>query len=276
MADEYEVLAKRLLRGPSAQPPQNKSHWPKKGQLKPNIEHQADLLFMPHDHVDGHLFKYILVVVDVGTRRIDARALKNKIAEHVVEAFMDIYNKSPYLNVPKQIDFDAGSEFKGAVKSYFQDLGTRVRIALPNRHTQQALVEGTNRSIAYHLFLQMLADELRTGVKSTTWVSRLPRFIQLINQNRAKMESVPPINPNTPPTTKGELIPEGTNVRVGLDFAIDAVSKKKTDSKFRTGDIRWSDITTIDRIIILPGRPVRYMVKGKPNVSYSRNQVLIV
>ena len=42
---------------------------------KPNMIHQADLLFLPHDSIGRKTYKYALVVVDIFTRYKDAEPL---------------------------------------------------------------------------------------------------------------------------------------------------------------------------------------------------------
>ena len=45
---------------------------------KPNMIHQADLLFLPHDSVGSKIYKYALVVVDIATRYKDAEPFTSK------------------------------------------------------------------------------------------------------------------------------------------------------------------------------------------------------
>ena len=51
-------------------------------------------------------------------------------------------------------------------------------------------------------------------------------------------------------TTKDELLPEGTRVRVALDEPISVISKK-LHGKFRTGDIRWDPEVKIIKKLML-------------------------
>jgi len=52
----------------------------------PNIIHQADLLFLPNDNG----YKFLLVVVDVGSRLCDAVPLKTKSDMEIIQAFNTI------------------------------------------------------------------------------------------------------------------------------------------------------------------------------------------
>jgi len=191
---------------------------------------------MPVDEKDGNGYRYILVVVDVGTSLIAARPLAKKRTEIVAAALKDIYEKSE-LKWPVVLQVDSGSEFKSDVSTLMKEHGSKVRRSEPNRHTQQAIVEGNNRVIAKHLFHEMLTDEVKTKQKSTAWVKNLPKFVDIINKNRKKMKDSPPNEyiPSDPNGKDIELIPQGAVVRYALDSPVDYVTKKKTDSKFRVG-----------------------------------------
>ncbi len=60
---------------------------------------QADLMTMPEDHE----YNYALVVCDVFSQRVFARALKDKTSESVKVAFESIFEKFP---VPEQLQSD--------------------------------------------------------------------------------------------------------------------------------------------------------------------------
>ena len=81
---------------------------------RPGNTHQADLLYLPTDEKG---YKYLLVVIDIGSGIMDARPLKVRDGNTVLKAFQDIYIKHKYLNQPKFIQTDNGSEFK-SVESY--------------------------------------------------------------------------------------------------------------------------------------------------------------
>jgi IS30 family transposase len=143
-----------------------------------------------------------LVVVDVGSRKVDCIALKTKQSQETRDAFVKLYDNG-ILSIPKQIDVDDGSEFKGECTEWFQSKDVHVRVAQPNRHSQQAIVESTNAIVAKYLFLQMNTDEIQTKVKSTIWQSRLSDCVKWINEKREKMRSSKPISPDAPPKATG-------------------------------------------------------------------------
>jgi hypothetical protein len=108
----------------------------------PNTVHQADLLTLPTDKG----FKYLLVVVDVSTHKLDAEPLKKKTNDKVLDGFIKIYSRK-ILKLPKRLEVDSGSEFKGVVNQYFKNNEIAVRRGKPGRHRQQAMVERYNQII---------------------------------------------------------------------------------------------------------------------------------
>lgn len=276
--EQASKVAKDISEYVHPEPKYLKSHWPKKGQISPNTVHQADLLFMPIDEADGHGFRYILVVVDVGTRAMAARPLATKSTDVVAASLKDIYDTKKELKWPVVFQVNSGSEFRKDVATLLKEKGVKIRRAQPNRHSQQAIVEGNNRVIANYLFHEMLTDEVHTKKKSTVWVSKLPKYVKIINENRLKMRNAKPIvdGPVVPDGKVVEIVPEGTIVRHALDTPIDYITKKKTDGKFRIGDVRWSEPVKVTMVLLKPGVPPRYVVEGRKNVSYSRNQIKIL
>ena len=73
------------------------------------------------------------------------------------------------------------------------------------------------------------------------------------------------------------ILPEGTRVRIALDYPINHVSGEKLHGTFRAGDIRFSkEIHTIEKIILSPNQPIAYLVSDIKNRSFLSNQLLKV
>ena len=226
-----------------------------------NIIHQADLLFMPSDNG----FKYALVVVDVGSRLCDAVPLKTKSHADIIKAFTTIYTRRDgKLKYPsKRLEVDAGSEFGGAVKRFFEARDIYIRVALPGRHRQQAIVERKNQTIGHVLHQRMAAQELLTGETSREWVEFLPRVIKAINDEvklpKQRKEYLDPVGSGE----SLDLIPIGTKVRVMLDSPVDVAHEQKLYGKFRKSDIRYNqEIRTVKEFIVKPGFPPMYLLDG--------------
>lgn len=238
-----------------------------------NAYHQADILFLPND--DG--YKYALVVVDVYSRHCDARPLKTKDSEEVLNAFISIYN-GEYLEKPYKLGVDPGTEFKGKVKKYMEEHKIWLKVGKPGRHRQQALVEYKNKLIAQVLFKRMTAQELLTGVQSNEWVEDLPKVIRVINK---LSKPQPPIDYDKLPRCSGdscELLNEGTKVRVMLEEPRAATERgEKLIGKFRATDIRWNpEKHIVTDILLKPDSPPLYVLDNDNSTVYTKNQLQVI
>lgn len=236
------------------------------------FQQQADLLYLP---TDAFGYKYCLVVVDVATSKCDAQPLKNKTDVAVRSAFKKIYLRK-ILDKPTIIRFDQGSEFKGLLREYFENEKVIVKYSLTNRHRQQALVEQKNKQISKILTMYQQIIELKTKKPSKRWVKQLPYVVKFLNDN-LKQNNYQKLTGEIL-TTKfsRDLIPLFSTVRHILDYPVDTQGKK-VDSKFRSGDIRWSKgESKIKRIVLNPDIPPLYILDNKKNVSYTKRQLQVV
>lgn len=249
-----------------------------------NYFHQADLLHLPDD--DG--YKYALVVSDVGSRLTDARPLKSKNPAEVLIALKKIYSGKILKPPTHTFGVDGGTEFQGAVKLYLVNhLNVHIKIAKPDRHQQQAIVERKNRDIGKKLFMRMTAEELQTGHVSKAWVDNLPEVIQEINDHTKKTR-VRKIN-NKPEDLEYQcsgdacnIIEQGTKVRAMLDAPRNVHDNKKLSGKFRETDIRFAvKPRTVMVTLLAPGNPPMYLLdtpdgKVDRQVAYTKNQLQII
>ena len=166
-------LLYQLLKNP---PPEKNQPRMKKYQ---EGTHQADVLYMPDD--DG--YSYALTVVDCSSRLTDARPLKTRDAQTVLNAIKDIY-KGKILKQPNILQVDNGSEFKSVFKSYFEKQNVIIMTAQTGRHRQIALAEARNGAISKPLLTRMVAEELVTGEQSNDWVKFLPDVIKMLNDQQ--------------------------------------------------------------------------------------------
>ena len=73
---------------------------------KPNEQHHFDLLYMPHDLLEGNTYKYKYKV---------ARPLRTKKSSEVAFILEAIYKKGGAFKYPEVFQCDNGSEFKNEV-----------------------------------------------------------------------------------------------------------------------------------------------------------------
>ena len=281
---ERKVLEKDELYNLYKKPPKDKG--PNQVRfsrsLRPNVAHQADVLYLPNDRRS----KYALVVVDVGTRKTALYPFKERTAFAVFDAFDEIYTQDPNLKVPKIIQVDSGSEFKGQVARYFKDKGTKMRVSEVGRSRQQALVEAKNKQIGSAIFKRQTAQELLTGEVDRRWVNSAQKIVEAINRAEerkneriAKEREKPLTEKELDVTCKGsscDLIPIGTIVRVKLDKPRDTFGGKLHGS-FRAGDVRWSiSKHKVTNVLMKPGSPPLYQIDGKNSPAYTKNQLQVV
>ncbi len=236
--------------------------------LKLNDLHMIDLLTMPKD--DGYC--YILSMIDCATRFKAAKPLATKLAAAVAVAIREVYSdeKSP-LTWPKNLNVDAGSEFKGEVAKMYAEHKTNVRVSEPGHHTSQAFVESMNKALAQRLFKAQEAKEMTSGKKNTEWVDELPAFIKSMNSEKTRLLGCSPnhavamarkdrtVEPSGFTTTaaakkqirdaapmKEKLLPQGKyRVRTLVDRPEEGGPRR------RATDAQWSTTThTIDRVVV--------------------------
>jgi hypothetical protein len=264
--DETKILD-NLYAKPKKDKGVNMSHFQ---TYNKNIIQQADILFLPNDKG----YKYALVVVDLYDRKTDAEPLKSDVT---LEGFKKIYSRD-ILSLPKLLEVDPGTEFQGVVKSYFNNKGIRLKVGLPDRHRQQAIVEQKNLIIGRAIHKRQAAQELLSGVSSIEWIKDLPKIIAAINR---KTHQVSEKNKSDTPVCKNDscyLFNIGDKVRVILDAPRSATEKnEKLHGKFRSSDIRWDPTPrTIENIILTPGMPPLYKVSGITKAVYTKNQLQLI
>jgi hypothetical protein len=248
---------------------------PKIQIFKPNYEHQADLLYMPHDKG----YKYILVVSDSHNKKIDAEPIKSKVQgdNEILEAFKKIYSRK-ILTFPKILKMDNGTEFKSTnLKNYFENNEITLKYGVPGRHRQQTIVERANNKIGSILLKRMTAQELLTGQKSTEWVDDLSELITVLNENLPPATKKPKSENILFTKYSGNIIPKNTNVRILLEHPQDTVKGNWLSGGFRAGDIRWSPVIhKITDIILKPLYPPMYIIDDDYNVARTKQQLQIV
>lgn len=260
-------LAKDLQK----QPPKEKGvNMPKFQVLQPDMVHQADLLFLPNDKG----YRYLLVVVDCNSRKIAAKPLKNKTANVVKEALINIYENEQLLNLPKRFEVDDGSEFKSVVASYLKSKNVFVRVADPGRHRQQGMVERYNQTIGKELFTYMIAKQLETNEENGEWVANLPKVIDKINKRSHPRKII-----TESPKCSGDtcnLLKKGDKVRIKLNQPIETTGTK-LHGRFRTTDIKYTPrVYEIKEVLIKPNSPPLYLVEGYPTTPYTKEQLKLV
>ena len=146
---------------------------------KRNECHQMDLMMMTGTYRSPTGHKYVLCVVDVGTRLAVCRPLKTKTAAEVAVALASIHRNRPggVAFVPKKIEADAGGEFKSETAAYLKSKNIAIRLGIPGTHTHQAIIERFQQSLgkklAKYIAHQAGGDETRL----IDWTKALPKLV---------------------------------------------------------------------------------------------------
>ena len=241
---------------------------------------QADLIYMKEESKG---YKYVLVAVDVASRKMDAIPLKGRTHNDVIGGFEQIWkNNHIDRECVKYVYTDPGSEFKNKTfNDYMDDHGIIVRHTMTARKNQMGIVEYYNYIVTKYLGQKMTSEELEDKTDYSNWADDLTKIVEVLN--RKKYEKEPKIKdfvgePKVKP--KEKILEEGTKVHVRLQQPIDHnVDDKKArlHGGFRAGDLRWEKgTTTITNVLIYPKQPVRYMVEKYKNVSFIRKELLVV
>lgn len=239
----------------------------------PQYIYQVDVLFLPDDNG----YKYLLVAVDIATGKCDAEPLKDKSSKVVRNALTAIYKRNN-LDLPHEIEVDAGTEFKDDFDKHF-DKVSHVRHKKSCRHRAQAVVEGVNSLISKLLQTRMLSEEMNTGETSVEWVDEVPNVIKALNKNFAHTPPKTDVKTHIPIKVKKgtvavDVLEIGTAVRIQLDNPVDAVASKRLHGKFRLGDIHWENkVRKVTQVYLRPDFPPMYEIYDDENVAYTRNQL---
>lgn len=212
-----------------------------------NENWQIDLADMSAYSHKNNGFKYILLAVDVYTRKAYAEPLKNKSEESVNIAFKDMikdYN-------PMILTSDNGSEFIN--KNFKKTLETKEIIQNlnnPGQHEALGIIDRFTRT------LKGMIHKYFTEYNTVKWVNKLKDFIDIYNNTPHR--GLNNIKPNESSEKKEELLKlniEKINHMINIKFKLnegDKVRLKEQSKTFEKGYTpKWSsEIYTVKRINI--------------------------
>ena len=245
---------------------------------KPNMIHQADLLFLPQDTVGRKIYKYALVVVDIATRHKGAEPLTSKESSLVAKAFEKIYSRK--LNWPSVLMVDPGKEFFGSVNTLMKKHSVKFQRSEAGNHRAQSFVERANRTLSERLFSHQYAQEMTTEGRSVEWVKRLPDVIKAMKNESTKItgKEVTEIRYNKPNYKRvvglDEVrLPPGVKVRFLFAPGEDQGGEKK-----QATDTIWSlETYDLSRSVVQSDQPVLYYLsEGAPKIGFVREELQIV
>lgn len=204
----------------------------------------------------GH--KYILMVIDVFSKRAWAKELKNKTGEEVTRAMASIFEKNP-KNIPFNLHTDQGKEF---FNQHFQRLMKKHSINHYSTFSKMkaSIVERFNRTILNKIW------RLFSLQGSHKWINNLQKIIDTYNSTVHRTIKMRPIDVND--KNEGDLLKtaykQNQTLLVGINHRF-KVNDYVRISKFKTifeksYTANWT--TEIFRIVkALPTEPPTYSLE---------------
>jgi hypothetical protein len=251
-----------------------------------NCNFMLDLLFLP---TAKYGMKFLLVCLDIATRKFDMEPIKDKTSTIVLKAFKKMI-KRQYISLPKySVITDGGSEFKGLFQDFMYDESIFHKTTVRGRHKQLALIDNLIGQLSKIFNDYMNTKEVQTGKVYKNWTEIIPIVREELNKIReVKLPSkdefddrfvndireVKKVIYNKKTGDKIETIEKefirpkykvGQLVYVLLDHPKNALGKNQSSGQFRMGDVRiTSERHEITEIVYMNGKgPVhRYIVDG--------------
>ena len=185
--------------------------------FRPNQIWQADLLDFQKYAKNNHNNRFILIVVDVFTRKAYAVAIKKKTAEDVLNAFKDIVYKA--YSFPEKLITDNGNEFLNKMLTpYLEESGVVHETNDPGYHPTLGIIDRFSRTIKEKLF-KSFADN-----KNVIWDTKLAGFINAYN--------------NSPHRSIGDVAPNKVMDNIELVYNINANNNVvKNSARFKKGQL---------------------------------------
>lgn len=133
-----------------------------------------------------------LVAIDLFSKKIYARGLKNKTGTEVTEALKNIFNEAGKLNLPKIIQSDGGGEFdNNKMKKYLTSLN--IQHDIRGGYLKNQVVERAIRSfkkIAV-LYIESHWEEFKKDWKNN-WMHLTPLIANLLNSRKNRTIQMAP------------------------------------------------------------------------------------
>ena len=239
-----------------------------------DMNFMADVIYFPETKKG---FKFLLTVVDLASDEFDMEPLKSIDSKEVAEGFKTMM-KRKFLNFPKVIRTDGGSEFKDKFNKMLNEHEVLHKTSLPYRHNQLSNVNSLHKQLGRLFNGYMNYQEKKTGKVYREWTDVIDTVRKDLNEIR-KMDIKKDVSeydyPLFDPDTKAKF-KVGDMVHEKLNYPENALGNKQPTNVFRVGDVRYSMVPKkIEKIIYMHDEPYyRYILTGIPNASYSEFELI--
>lgn len=149
---------------------------------------QVDLADTQKIATENHGYRYILVGVDVLSRRLFAAPVKSKESKDMIQAFQELFKQMPSL--PQRIFSDKGVEFQAKeMKKFFKENHIE-KIIGNDPDVKASVAERFIRTLKGRLNKRFSSEE------NSTWVDVLPKVVKAINNSENSATGIRPVDVN--------------------------------------------------------------------------------
>ncbi|HEX4851419.1 MAG TPA: transposase family protein, partial [Puia sp.] len=150
---------------------------------------QSDLADMQLLAKHNNGYSYILVCIDVLSRKLYSEPLRNKTAESMKDAFDAIFKRSNYI--PWRVLTDQGKEFTSkSIVGYFHKLGIEQHSMVTSPHCHAPMAERAIRTIKERLYRYF------THQSTKCWIDVLQPLVEAINNSYCSSIKMKPVDVN--------------------------------------------------------------------------------
>lgn len=164
---------------------------------KPFTQWQVDLVDMRSFKKEGNVPGWILMCIDVFTKKAFSVPVLSKQNDDIIKGFQTIFNQLPQGQIPSKIQSDKGHEFLGQkVQNWVKARGIKW-FTTQDDYTKASIVERLNRTIKGKMWKVFEAKDTKK------WVDILPSIIDGYNET---FHSTIKMTPNEAHTDDPEMV----------------------------------------------------------------------
>lgn len=145
-------------------------------------EYQIDLMI--YDRYEFHNYKYIICVIDIYSRYVEARALTNRNTTTILNNLKEIFK---IMGKPKIFSSDNEFDTK-IINAYLENNNITVNYSEPNEIQKNSIVERFNKTLAGYI------KKLREGLNIYDWPKYLQNLIDNYNHSFHRIIKNTPYN----------------------------------------------------------------------------------
>ena len=225
-------------------------------------------------------YQYILVLVSLYTKEVDACPMKTKTMRECTAALREMIKRKYIRSIGNisSIGVDQGSEFVNReMKEFLNSKNIRLVVKNTTIHINStSVVERMISTITRDVVIYLTKKSIEQKRNFNDWVPALEQSVFKINNERRLNPRIVPFHDimKEPPIIRN-LIPINTTVYPFLPTPINVVTEKNK-FKFRNSDIRYDyrNPCVVTGYLIRPSRPLRYILDDNYDVTFNRNELL--